>query len=242
MEASGTSISTGGKSCGISGLKPSCGDYKAGNSVYTIFIAAKNQLPLEELAMFRDQWKKEVFTIPNLLSLLRLLFIPVYLTVYLNAGEPRDYYFAGGILAVSCVTDALDGMIARHFHSITTLGKILDPLADKITQFTLILCLSFRYVALRPVLYLLVAKELFQLVAGIINLRHGQMLSGALLEGKISTAVLFATLIILVMFPTNSSAMVHAFAAIDIFLLVISFRGYILAYLGYYPQIQSKRE
>ena len=184
-------------------------------------------------------WKQEIFTIPNLLSLLRLLLIPVYMTVYLNAGEPREYYFAGGILAVSCLTDALDGMIARYFHSITTLGKILDPLADKITQFTLILCLSFRYEPLRPVLFLLVAKELFQLVAGIVNLRHGQMLSGALVEGKIATAVLFSTLILLVMFPALSPAVVHAFAAADLFLLFISFRGYILTYLRFFSRTQS---
>ena len=187
-------------------------------------------------------WKQEIFTIPNLLSLLRLLLIPVYMTVYLNAGEPRDYYFAGGILAVSCLTDALDGMIARHFHTITTLGKILDPLADKITQFTLILCLSFRYEPLRPLLYLLAAKELFQVVAGIINLRHGRMLSGALVEGKISTAVLFSTLILLVMFPAMSSATVQAFAAADLFLVIISFRSYIMAYLGDYIQTRSNTE
>lgn len=192
--------------------------------------------------MFRHRWKQEIFTIPNLLSFFRLLLIPVYMTVYLNAGETRDYYFAGAILAVSCLTDALDGMIARHFHMVTTLGKILDPLADKITQFTLILCLSLRYAALRPVLYLLVVKELFQLVAAIVNFRQGRMLSGALVEGKISTAVLFTSLILLVMFPAMSSAALRGIAAVDLFLLIISFRGYILAYLGYYPQFQSKTE
>ena len=192
--------------------------------------------------MSGHRWKQEIFTIPNLLSLLRLMLIPVYMTVYLNAGEPREYYFAGGILAVSCLTDALDGMIARHFHMITTLGKILDPLADKITQFTLILCLSFRYEPMRPLLYLLTAKELFQLVAGIVNLRQGRMLSGALVEGKISTAVLFTTLILLVMFPAMSSAAVRAIAATDVFLLIISFRGYLIAYLGHHPRMQSKPE
>ncbi len=191
--------------------------------------------------MFRDQWKQEIFTLPNLLSLLRLILIPVYMTVYLNAGEPREYYFAGGILAVSCLTDALDGMIARHFHMITTLGKILDPLADKITQLTLILCLSLRYSPFKPVLYLLLAKELFQLGAGIMTLRQGRMLSGALVEGKISTAVLFATLILLVMFPAMSSATVRAFAAMDLFLLIISFRSYILAYLGFYPRMRNAK-
>ena len=189
--------------------------------------------------MFRKKWKQEIFTVPNLLSLFRLVLIPVYMTVYLHAGEPRDYYFAGGILAVSCLTDALDGMIARYFGKITTVGKILDPLADKVTQFTLVLVLSLRYIPLQPVLFLLVIKELFQLSAGIISMRKGQMLTGALVEGKISTTILFVSLILLITFPTLPEAAVRGFAAADTFVLCISFAGYISAYLGLSGRIQD---
>lgn len=189
--------------------------------------------------MFRMKWKQEILTVPNLLSLFRLVLIPVYMTVYLNAMKPQDYWFAGALLAVSCLTDALDGMIARYFGTVTTLGKVLDPLADKITQFALILCLSIRYAPLQPVLCLLVVKELFQLTAGILNLRKGRMLTGALAEGKISTAILFISLILLVMFPSLPSAAVRAFAAADTFVLCISFAGYISAYLGNCARIQD---
>ena len=68
-------------------------------------------------------WKKEVLTIPNLLSLFRLALIPVYVVIYLNAHDPHEYYLAGGILALSCMTDLIDGKIARHFNMITNLGK-----------------------------------------------------------------------------------------------------------------------
>ena len=57
-------------------------------------------------------WKKEILTIPNLLSVFRLALIPVYITIYLNAVEPCDYYLAAGILALSCSTDMIDGYIA----------------------------------------------------------------------------------------------------------------------------------
>ena len=77
--------------------------------------------------MYIKDWKKEVFTIPNLLSLFRLALIPVYITVYLNAEEDWQYYVAGAILAVSCMTDLIDGKIARRFHMISTVGKVLDP-------------------------------------------------------------------------------------------------------------------
>ena len=90
-------------------------------------------------------WKKEILTIPNLLSVFRLALIPVYITIYLNAVEPCDYYLAAGILALSCMTDMIDGYIARRFNMISNMGKFLDPIADKMTQFTLIVCLAFRY-------------------------------------------------------------------------------------------------
>ena len=95
--------------------------------------------------MFIKDWKKEVFTIPNFLSLFRLLLIPVYIIIYLNAEEITDYYIAGGILAVSCLTDLVDGQIARRFNMISTVGKVLDPLADKLTQLALIHCLATKY-------------------------------------------------------------------------------------------------
>ena len=76
--------------------------------------------------MFIRNWKKEILTIPNILSLFRLVLIPVYVAIYLNG----DYYLAAGILAVSCLTDLIDGKIARHFILISTVGKILVPLAD----------------------------------------------------------------------------------------------------------------
>ena len=182
--------------------------------------------------MFIHDWKKEVFTIPNLLSIFRLLLIPVYMTVYLNAEGPTDCFLAGSILAVSCLTDTVDGRIARQFHMVSNLGKLLDPLADKATQFTLTLCLSVRYPALRPVLALFVVKELFQAGAGLFHLRRGRMLSGALVPGKICTAVLFVSLILLVVLPDPEGRFVTAIAVTDFCFLSWSFCAYLLAYLS----------
>ena len=79
-------------------------------------------------------WKKEILSIPNILSLFRLLLIPVYTVLFLRAERPVDYWWAAGILAVSTLTDMVDGKIARRFHMVTNLGKILDPVADKATS------------------------------------------------------------------------------------------------------------
>lgn len=189
--------------------------------------------------MFIKDWKKEILTIPNLLSLFRLALLPVYVYIYLNATETPQYIIAGSIMAVSCLTDMIDGKIARRYNMVSNLGKILDPFADKVTQFTLTLCLSVRYPVLHPVLLLFVVKEFFQAVAGLINLRKGKMLPGALMAGKVCTTVLFVSLIALVLFPQMNPVFVDVIAVIDGIFLLFSFISYILAYYGKNTKVQD---
>ena len=173
-----------------------------------------------------NDWKKELFTIPNLLSLFRLALIPVYIIIYLQG----DYFLSAAILAVSCLTDMIDGKIARKFNMITAVGKILDPLADKATQLSLILCLSVEYPILWWLIGLFVIKEGFQLIAGTINLRKGIMLKGALISGKICTTVLFLSLILMVLIPSIPYSAVLIITVIDIIFMLISFADYCVTY------------
>ena len=189
--------------------------------------------------MFIKNWKRDFFTIPNILSLFRLSLIPVYAGLYLNATEKYQFILAGTILTISCLTDMIDGKIARKYGMITTLGKVLDPLADKLTQFALTICLSMKYPVLYPVLSLFVIKELFQLVLGIVFLRRGKMLPGALMAGKVCTTVLFVSLILLVFMPDMSHGTVTLIAAVDTIFLMISFVSYALAYLGTNAKVQD---
>ena len=181
--------------------------------------------------MFIKDWKKEIWTIPNLLSLFRLLLIPVYVTIYLNAKETSNYYLAAMILAVSCLTDLIDGKIARHYNMISTVGKILDPLADKLTQFALILCLSMKYAILWYLVGLFVVKESFQLIAGGINLKRGRVLKGALMSGKICTTVLFVSLILMVMLPELTESQVKVIFFIDMAFMLLAFGDYFFTYI-----------
>lgn len=189
--------------------------------------------------MFIKNWKKEIFTIPNFLSLFRFCLIPVYLIIYLNAATPREHILAGTILAISCLTDMIDGKIARHFHMVSTVGKVLDPLADKATQFAMTLCLSRNHPVLMPVLMLFIIKEAFQLVAGILALRQGKMLPGALFAGKICTTVLFISMIFMVLFPQLPSGIVDGIAALDAGFLALSFVSYVLAYYGKNKKVEN---
>lgn len=189
----------------------------------------------------RINWKKEILTLPNLLSLLRLLMIPLYLGIYLKASHPGDYLLAGSVLAVSCLTDAIDGFVARKYNMVTNLGKLLDPFADKATQFSLTLCLSLRYPVLNPVLALFTVKEVFQLIAVIISLYNGKALPGALTAGKVCTAVLFVTLILLVLIPDPNRKLVNLVALVNAGFLTYAFACYVLAYCGKHKKLEDFR-
>ncbi len=180
--------------------------------------------------MIIKDWKKEILTIPNMLSLFRLALIPLYASIYLNARSNEDYYLAAAILAVSCLTDLIDGQIARRFNMISTVGKILDPLADKITQFTMVICLSIQYPILWSLVILIFVKEIFQLIAGCLRLKKGKMLKGAQVTGKICTTVLFVSLILLVMLPDISYNIVRIITLIDGIFLIIAFVDYAIVY------------
>ena len=189
--------------------------------------------------MFIKDWKKEIFTIPNLLSLFRLILIPVYIIIYLNATDSSDYYLAAGILAVSCLTDLIDGKIARHFNMISTLGKFLDPLADKATQFSLIICFTFKYPVVWYLVGLFVIKESYQLIACGVNFRRGKMLKGALFSGKICTTILFISLILMVMIPELSVSVVNVIVIIDAIFMLIAFADYAIAYYARESKFQT---
>lgn len=189
--------------------------------------------------MIIKDWKKDLFTIPNMLSFFRLLLIPVYVIIYLNATMPAHYFTAAAILAVSCTTDLIDGQIARRFNMISTVGKFLDPLADKATQFTLTLCLAIRHPILWTLAALFVLKEGFQLIAGILTFRNGKMLTGALITGKICTAILFVSLILMVLLPDLPSGTVAGITLVDSLFMLVSFAHYGFTYWKKTPMIQD---
>ena len=184
-------------------------------------------------------WKKDILNAPNLLSLFRLALIPVYVYIYLNARSALDYYLAGFILAISCFTDMVDGKIARHWGLITPLGRLLDPIADKMTQLVLTICLSLKYPVMWPVLVLFLAKEFFQFFAALIHYRNGKALDGAIPAGKICTTVLFSSFILLVVIPEMNPRVVDLLAAVDGVFLVFAFVQYIFAFFGKYARVHD---
>jgi len=168
--------------------------------------------------------KKDIWTIPNLLSLSRILMIPIIIWLYVS----RDlYYIAFGVVVLSGLTDLLDGMIARKFNMVTDLGKILDPFADKLTQAALIICLCTRYRWMWALITLFVIKELVSAALAYLSLQASGEVSGAQWFGKVNTALLYAVMIFLILFPGIPLTAANALIAVTAVSLCIAFVLYI---------------
>lgn len=145
----------------------------------------------------RPTWQ-EVFSIPNLLTYFRFVLIPVFVWLYLRG----DYTVAGAALVLSALTDLFDGKIARHFNQITELGILLDPIADKLTEGAVLLCLVMRYRLMAVLIGIYVLKEGFMAVAGAVMLRRRKKLGGAMWFGKVCTAVFYIVTLVLTFYPS----------------------------------------
>ncbi len=146
--------------------------------------------------------KKEIFSIPNVLGYLRVLLLPLIMWIYFKADSTTDYVLAGGLFLFSAILDFLDGQIARRFHMVTDLGKMVDPVADKLTQAAVAVCLATRYPLMIPLLLLMTVKELYMGIRGIVHLSKGGEVYGASLWGKGCTALIFLTFCILLFIPS----------------------------------------
>ena len=156
-----------------------------------------------------DKTKKELSSITNILTSFRILLITVFMVLYINSKENLVYHIASvAVVALSGLTDMLDGKIARHFNMITELGKIIDPVADKLTQCAIMVCLAMRYSLLwarYPLLWAfigaLVVKEITMAVLGMVFLKKGRKLKGAHWYGKVSTVVFYLVIMALLVVP-----------------------------------------
>ena len=148
----------------------------------------------------------KLFTIPNLLSFLRLLLIPWFVWTYVLSG----------------ITDILDGYIARSFDMVSNLGKALDPVADKATQIVMIGCLTVRFPHTIYILIVLCIKELFVIISSLLAIHRTEEVLSADWHGKAATTALYFTMILHLLFPNLSSFLSDLLISCCIFLILLS--------------------
>ena len=170
--------------------------------------------------------RSELLSIPNLLSYFRIILIPFFIKAYTNATTPRDFYLAAGIVALSGATDLLDGFMARRFNMITELGKVLDPIADKLTQIAIALVLCSRYRHMIWLVVLFVVKEFTMGLVSLLLLRRKQRLDGALWYGKVATTVFYLFMTVLIALPSLPELLIELMIAVVGMFLIFSFVMY----------------
>ena len=172
--------------------------------------------------------KSDVLTIPNLLSVIRLLLIP--LIVWLYVGKAK-YLLAFLLVALSALTDIVDGRIARRFNMVSDFGKILDPVADKLTQASLILCLTVRYKTMWLLIAVFLVKEVCNSLLGIIVIKEQGVVVGAKWYGKLSTVLLYLSMMFMLLFPNLPNIAANILICLCTGTIIFSLISYLKLYI-----------
>jgi cardiolipin synthase len=157
-------------------------------------------------SQYSKDYTKKVVTVPNVLSLFRIILIPFIIWAYCVLHSPN---VTAMLVVLSGLTDVVDGFIARHFHMISNVGKALDPIADKLTQIAMLFCLWTRFPLILLPLIIILVKEISSFVLRAVVIRKTGEVDGAVWHGKVNTVILYAVMFLHIVWygiPTELSA------------------------------------
>ncbi len=173
--------------------------------------------------------KNKTFTIPNIISLIRIVLIPVFIAIYFSELK-NAHAWAFVIIILSALSDMADGIIARRFDMVSDIGKVLDPIADKLTQVAIVVILCFKHKTLIPVFCVLFTKELLTAFAATFWFRKGMKPVSARWWGKLSTALLYASFMYYMVIDMMTY---HSLFAVDITIMVAIISCLLFSMCGY---------
>lgn len=179
--------------------------------------------------------KDQILTIPNLLSLFRLFLIPFIVFFYT---VKKWYYIAVGTVLLSGITDVVDGYVARRFNQTSDFGKIFDPIADKLTQGALIVCLAFKYRLMNLFVAIFLVKEMLMFIMGVVVYKKDDSFNSARWYGKVNTALIYLTVALLILLPNISVNIANSLIVSCMFTCVCS----LVLYALFYSSILRKRK
>ncbi len=185
--------------------------------------------------------KDQVLTIPNILSFFRIALIPVIIWVYCCLEMPL---LALAFILLSGLTDIIDGYIARKYNMITDFGKSIDPIADKMTQIAVLICLVTRFKLMLLPLCIMAVKETVLLLARLWLFKKTAKIYGAVWHGKLNTTLLYLMIYThIIWFSINnivSTVLIYLSAGFMMFSFVAYFVETIIYYLRSKEEIQKE--
>lgn len=138
---------------------------------------------------------RDLVTVPNLITYVRFLLVPPFIIFFLN----KNYIAAGIMIGLSGLSDCFDGFFARKLDQVTSLGKILDPIADKVTLIAVAVCMVIYMPSILPIMLVLVGKEFLMLLGGFILLLKKMSPPPANIFGKIATLVFYFVICLIIL-------------------------------------------
>lgn len=177
-----------------------------------------------------NKYQKKIITIPNVLSFIRLCLIPVIVWLYLGK---QDYLLTGIILIISCLTDIIDGTIARKFNMISDLGKVLDPIADKATQLVVMILLTISFPLMLIPIIMTVIKETFMAISGWMVIKKCNIVLGAHWHGKAATVLLSVVMALHLVWHSINPIVSAILIALSTAMILLSLILYAKRNLGY---------
>lgn len=184
--------------------------------------------------------KQDFFTIPNILTYIRIILVPIFVVVYINAKTFTDNLWAIGIVVLSALTDVADGIIARRYNLITDWGKIIDPIADKAMQFAMLFCVVFKYHWVAILIIIYAVKEVVSLSFSGYLFTKGKHINGAVWAGKICTAILYIVMIILIAVPDVDNRVVNLMIGFSAAFMLIAFFVYMRFYVHLLHELKEE--
>lgn len=163
-------------------------------------------------------------TLPNLITIFRIILVPIYLCLFFSEIEDKIFVL-GMIFMIAGISDVLDGYIARKYNLISEFGSALDPFADKLMSFTVLV--TFTIVGLIPVWILvpMLIKEVIMITGGLIlYLKHGKAVIPSNMFGKVATFSLYAAIL---------SIILNINMTVSIILLIITVSLNLIAFYNY---------
>ena len=179
--------------------------------------------------------KKDILTIPNMLSFFRILLIPVMAVLYCYY---EAYEASVVVIILSGLTDIADGKIARKFNMVSDFGKFLDPLADKLTQAAMALCLAVRYPGMGVLFLLMLVKESVLGTCALGALKATNTVNSAKWYGKVTTATLYIVMSLLFLFPDIPMQVAQAGILVCGAVIVMS----MILYVRFFIKIVSEKK
>ena len=168
--------------------------------------------------------------LPNWLSLFRLALVPAFILVYFSDLSYANF-IAVGIYALASLTDVLDGRIARKYNQTTKLGRILDPLGDKVMTFSVLLCITIDHIIPVWAVIIFVVKELLMTAGGFILMKKSSDMPPSNYFGKCSTVVFFLVCVYLTLFPNTPGAVATILISFAIVVSLAALISYFVRYV-----------